>query len=171
MAARVPTTELMNPPARVIARLTREVLTAKAAEYGMPFLDFETRYKTTSSALVHLYYHTQFRSPIHDRIGAVVEATRRFLSHPDARRVIPPLQIRELERVEMVIKKWSDRALEKENMDRDRVREYIEVCDALRAACLEEGFDASRAIDPMIYTQANMIVDNFQAYDRTLNEK
>ena len=171
MAARVPTTHLMNPPARVIARLTREVLAAKAAEYGMPFLDFEDRYQTTRSALVHLYYHTRFRSPIHDRIGALVEASRRFLSHPDARRVMPPLQIRELERVEAVIKKWSDRALEKENIDRDRVREYIDVLDALRDACLEESFDASGAIDPMIYTQAHMIVDNFKAYDRTLNEK
>ena len=163
--------QLSLPAPKIVQRLCRVVLAARAAKNGEPFLDVEMRHFGTSTALTHLCHHMPLNAELYKTFEEFLEASRAFLTNPEAVRRFGTLPMGRLTVLHAQLQGEFARMRRDEMVTKERIEEYISVIDDLREAYLAEGYDVSRSIDVKVYTQACLIVANFEAYDRTLNEK
>lgn len=162
---------LVTPPPKAASRLQREVLTALAPTMGIDFFCVENRFQTIRSALVHLCHHTSFRSSTDELVKSLVEQTQVFLGREGVQNSYSRRWLTNLTRATESLRVEYQKMLDEQIIVWEDVLLYVRVIDLLQARYREEGYSVEGIADPFVYAQAQLIVANFPAYERTLNER
>lgn len=159
---------LMKPSAKVSARLERTAISAYALESGQEYLDAEVAFTLTRSALVHLV-HNEWPPGIERKVAEVVEVSRKFLNAEGAQEAFPKLDFKKLGAITDTLEAMAKKIVANQRTSKEQVGSFITVVHRIRSLHLEEGYDPSGIVAPNVYAIAQMIVENFSAYDLTLN--
>jgi len=162
---------ILTPSPKTVTRLLRETIRFCASDSGADYLTTEERFHAVSGALAHLYHNTTFRSILHVKAEELVDLTREFLGDPESEKFYKPDRQVKIASEADRLKKVLDQIREQEMITHEAIIFYISIVDSLRQRYLADGYNPEGICNPDSYALALLIAANFDAYDKTINEK
>jgi hypothetical protein len=161
-------TRLMRPLPKTTARLEREAIACYAKDHGVDFLSTEENYTLVRSALTHLKHHEWY--PTIERAAlSFVQASRNFLNASGVEQAYPKMDNALLGQLTDKIEQLAKKGTASQYVSRDKVAAFVDIAHKNRELHIESDYDPANIVPLRVYTIARMIVDNFDAYDKTLN--
>lgn len=174
MEVRVPTSPRLRPPARKVAiRLEREAIEVVATESRESFDRVEDIYRKSRSALAHLRHHA--KEPTHfpvirTKVQELVAKSDEFLAEAERTDYGTAAWRAEIDRLAKKISLSLEDARVDTLIVPAEIEMFLKVVDTARDQYEMQNYDFSDFIDRQIYVLAGMVVANFPAYHKTLNE-
>jgi hypothetical protein len=163
---------LIKPLARAGIRLEHAAITQVAREVGSGFLELEETYTKARSALTHLLLHEHYTTKVPELLGELIQLTRQLLSKPGVEQLSQDQNwTKKLSTATAGLEKFHREMITQSRISERDVGVFLRVVDANRELHLAQNYDPSEIVTPQLYTLAQMIARNFQAYDATLNGK
>ena len=164
---------LWAPSPKVAMRLERQAIERVAAESRDSFDRVEDIYGRSRSSIAHLRHHadepTRFPN-IRAKVKELVDITDKFLAAAQKEHYGTARWRADLARATQKLKSGTEAARVDTLIVPAEIEMFLKVVDAARELYEKEGCDFSGFIDQQIYVLAGMVVANFPAYQKTLNE-
>lgn len=161
------------PSPKVSMRLERQAIERVAVEVNEPYDRVEEIYGNSRSTIAHLRHHahgpTRFPE-IREKVKELVEMTDKFLAAAEKERYGTAKWRADLAAAAKRLKIRTEEARIDTLVIPAEIEMFLKVADAARKLYEEQNYDFSGFVDQQIYVLAGMVVANFDAYQKTLNE-
>ena len=166
----------MKPSPRTEARLLRDAIRTYAQANGKDFLDAEADYNHARSSLAHLWAHEVYAAKggssvaqVRDLLDGIVSGTREMLRDSAIDQAWAAKVKSAVDKIESLGTKLFHGRTDLNRLTPAQVQALLEIVQVHKDLIHTEGYDPSGVIDPTMLTLAQMVAQNFQAYDATIN--
>ena len=158
----------MKPSMKVTNRMLRTAIRQVAKNKKQNSVDLETLFNTVRSALAHLHRSEHYRGALAKQARVFLERAQKFLENKNAKAFMGEEKFVILQTTVEKVKDCSPYGMTKP-INVEDIRLFLEIITVSDTLHQEGGYTPSVIVSSSVRILAEMMVDNFEAYDGTLN--